>query len=337
MSLVNYMKDKIMVLLLHIICMCGSGFFLYACGLGKDQLILFYVAWITIAAVYFLIDWYRRRNYFREINKIMSKLDKPYLIGEVMPDSWRLEDQEYRKIIRFSNKSVIDAIHHQEMERLEYKEFIENWIHEVKLPITAMNLVCDNHRTEETRKIKAQLSQVENDVEKALFYARSDRVYQDYLVREINLKEVILQVIRRNKTYLIQSGMQIDIQAEAETVYCDEKWLEFILNQLVSNAVKYRRESGGRLVFQTRAWGKGLCLVVEDNGIGIRDSELGRVFEKGFTGTNGRQNRQSTGIGLYLCQKLCRKLGISIDAESEEGKYTRMLLYFPDGRDHFSR
>ena len=248
-----------------------------------------------------------------------------------------MEDRLYKRVLRSSNKSVIDAVHHLESERTEYKDFIENWIHEVKLPITSMNLICDNNRTAETRKIKAQLAELENDVEKALFYARSDTVYQDYFIHKILLKDVVLTAIQRIRPYLIKNNVQIDLHGCTESVYCDDKWLEFILNQIFLNAVKYKKEDVCRISIDTSRENNCTALTVEDNGIGILDSEIGRIFDKGFTGTNGRHNRQSTGIGLYLCRKLCRKLGISIEARSKEGEYTKILLHFPDGSSHFSR
>lgn len=170
----------------------------------KESASAFLYFWLFLLAAYFIVDWYRKNRYFRELFHILDSLDKPYLISEIMPDSFRLEDRLYKRILRSSNKAVIDAVHHLESERTEYKDFIENWIHEVKLPITSMNLICDNNKTAETRKIKAQLTELENDVEKALFYARSDTVYQDYLIHKITLKDTVLTAIQRIRPYLIK-------------------------------------------------------------------------------------------------------------------------------------
>lgn len=337
MKVIEYLKDKILLLILQALLMIGSFMFLKICGLKQNQLFIIYLLWCVILAVYLLWDMFRRKRFFEQIFQTLKELDKPYLISEVLPPSHRLEDCLYSEILRLSNKSVVDTVHHLEKEQAEYKEFIENWIHEVKAPITAMNLICDNVKTEETRKLKTQLSLLENDVEKALFYARSDKVYQDYLIREVSLAPVIYEVIEKNQMYLRMNQMQIEVQVEDTKVYCDDKWLGFILNQLVLNAVKYKRESGCRIVFSVSGEMDRTVLVVEDNGMGIKDGELSRVFQKGFTGSNGRKNSQSTGIGLYLCQKLCRKLGMGIGIESKEGAYTRVSLVFPDGSGHFGR
>lgn len=343
MTFIEFIRDKLLLLLFQMLCMLLSFMYFSVCGLKKNQLLLLYILWFFLLAVWLIVSWHRRNRYFREIFHILGKLDKPYLISEVMPDSWRLEDRLYRRLLKQSNKSVIDAIHHLENERTEYKEFIENWIHEVKLPLTAMNLICDNRRgkdswcPEDTRRLKSLMGELENDVDKALYYARSDTVCQDYMIREIPLKKAVLAAIRRIQSYLIQNGAVIDMQADDVNVYCDDKWLEFIIGQIMINAVKYKKDDGCRITIRTQKEAQKTILTIEDNGIGIRPEELGRIFDKGFTGSNGRQNRQSTGIGLYLCKKLSLKLGITLEAQSEAGVCTRILLTFPDGSGHFGR
>ena len=343
MTFLKYCKDKITLLLLHAACMTGSFFYLYFCGMKADQLQLFYIAWCFILVCWLITGWLGRRKFFRTVQASLENLDKPYLLSEVMPGSHRLEDRLYRRFLRVSNKSVIDAVHSLETQQQEYREFIENWIHEVKLPITTLKLMCENQKAhstdaqrEEIRKFQAQLSQLENDVEKALFYARSDTVSQDYMIREIPLKETVLEAVRRNSPYLMRSQVHLNLELGEEKVYSDDKWLTFIVSQILLNSVKYRRESCHIRIFSEQE-AAGLRLVVEDNGIGIRKNELDRIFDKGFTGSNGRTTRQSTGIGLYLCRKLCSKLGMCITAQSEEGKYTRIILAFPDGSSFFAR
>lgn len=343
MTFLKYCKDKITLLLLHAACMTGSFFYLYFCGMKVEQLKLFYIAWCFVLVSFLIVSWLGRRRFFKAVDVNLQNLDKPYLLSEVMPASHRLEDGLYRRFLRVSNKSVIDAVHSLETQQQEYREFIENWIHEVKLPITTLKLMCENGKShgddmkrEEIRKFQAQLSQLENDVEKALFYARSDTVSQDYMIREIELKETVLEAVRRNSPYLMRCQVHIDLELGEEKVYSDDKWLVFIVSQLFLNSVKYRKESCLIRIFSEKEEA-GLRLVVEDNGIGIPKNELDRIFDKGFTGSNGRTTRQSTGIGLYLCRKLCGKLGMGITAQSEEGEYTRIILTFPDGSGFFAR
>lgn len=307
--------------------------FLYLKAIGNktDSILLILIAWVTIVLSCLFVEFFKRRKYFDELENTLDTLEKPYLISEVMETSYHLYDQKYKEIIKKSNKSVIDTISRLEADQKDYKEYIESWIHEVKLPLTSIKLICDNNKNDITRRIQYSLTELENDVEKALFYARSDSVYQDYLIREIDLKPIIMGVITRNKQYLIQNQISVQTDCGDSIVFCDSKWVDFIVNQILINAVKYKKEDTGNIIFSTQKIKNGMKLMIEDNGIGIKESEITRIFDKGFTGTNGRDQVKSTGIGLYLCKKLCNKLGLEIAVESKENQYTRILLIFPKG------
>ena len=246
-----------------------------------------------------------------------EQLSERYLISEVMELPEQAEDQVYYRLLKMAGKSMLEQIGEIERERLEYKEYIEQWIHEIKTPITAMKLLCENHRTDWTKELLLELEKTNRFTEQALYYARSEHTEKDYSVREMALSQVVHQAIADNKYLLLQGGMRLEVEEMQDTVYSDEKWVRFILNQLIANAVKYRTEQPV-LRISTHKRQDQVVLVVEDNGIGIAASDLPRIFEKGFTGQNGRMVQQSTGIGLYLCKRLCEKLGIGIAAESSE-------------------
>ena len=246
-----------------------------------------------------------------------EQLSERYLISEVMELPEQAEDQVYYQLLKMAGKSMLEQIGEIERERLEYKEYIEQWIHEIKTPITAMKLLCENHRMDWTKELLLELEKTNRFTEQALYYARSEHTEKDYSVREMALSQVVHGAIADNKYLLLQSGMRLEVEEMQDTVYSDEKWVRFILNQLIVNAVKYRTKQPV-LRISTHKWQDQVVLVVEDNGIGIAASDLPRIFEKGFTGQNGRLIQQSTGIGLYLCKRLCEKLGIGITAESSE-------------------
>ena len=207
---------------------------------------------------------------------------------------------------------MLEKIGEIQSERQEYKEYIEQWIHEVKTPITAMKLICENNRSEFTRELLVEVENINHFTEQALYYARSEHTEKDYTVREIRIRDVIHDAIADSK-YLLRKN--------------HDKWVRFILNQIISNAVKYRTEQPS-LRFSTAQKHNQVILSVEDNGIGIPQSDLPRVFEKGFTGQNGRTVHSSTGIGLYLCKRLCDKLGIGLSVCSQ-GNGTSVSLIFP--------
>ena len=328
MNFLDFLKDKLLLLTLQAACMLASAAFLYATGYPAASIGILLFCWFLILSVWLLGEYVRRRRYFRQLERILEDADQKYLLGELMPESFRLEDRLYRDMIRRSSKSVIERIHAVEDAGKDYREYIESWVHEVKAPIASICLLCEKQKDDTGRRVLMENRRTENYVDMALFYARSDEVYQDYLIKETTLQDTAEEVLRKNKYYLIENRIQAEVRCP-DTVYTDVKWIAFILNQLILNAVKYRRDSGARIRISTEKESHGVLLTVEDNGLGIRPEELPRVFDKGFTGTNGRIRGQSTGMGLYLCRKLCGKLGIRIGAESAEGHGTRITLEFP--------
>lgn len=336
MRLTEYLKDRAGIFLLHIGGLLFLSFFLKLSGNTNTDIILVVFIWVLAAIIYFGTDFYCRRKYFRQLFLQLEKMDRRYLISEVMEPSWRLEDRLYREVLRKSNKSVIEKIHELEDAGREYKEYIEQWIHETKLPLTAARLICENRPSEESRMLLLELGKIERQVEQALFYARMEHAYQDYIIYPINLRETVLTAIAQNKPYFISCGMQISLElSEEEIVSGDEKWVVFLLNQIFSNCMKYRRESAPQIHIYTQRGKQRCSLIIEDNGIGIAPEDCKRIFDKGFTGKNGRMEgrgteTKSTGIGLYLCKRLCDKLGIGIICESEQQKFTKLILTFPD-------
>lgn len=324
----DYLKDKIMIILLNLLMLFLLCCFLLMMNNTSSTVLIILITWMFVLITFLLVDYYRRFSYFRRLDGLLDELEPRYLIAEVMEKSYRLEDKKYREILRKSNKSVIEKINKLEDEQKNYKEYIESWVHEIKLPLTAMELMCENRKDDLTRKLQAEISKVDNFVEMVLFYARAEKVYQDFLIQDVNLQSLTYDLIARNKAFLIQNQMMIEVECD-DMVSCDKLWLSFILNQLLINAVKYKKSGVGKVKFWSECDDNFVKLVIEDDGIGIKESEIGRIFDKGFTGSNGRHHQKSTGIGLYLCDKLCRALGIELQVESQTGEFTRVSLIFP--------
>lgn len=235
----------------------------------------------------------------------------------------------YFRLLKTALKSMTDEVTEIRRLNVEYKDFIEQWIHEIKVPITGVQLLCENNKTEIMRKIIAQTELMEQSIEKVLFYARLGSVEKDYLIKEISLKQCVLEVLSRNKQFLIHNSVCVHTDSISDFVYSDSKWLGFIINQIIFNSIKYCSDKPPVIQIKSKDMGDYVTLSITDNGIGIKPSEVNRVFDKGFVGSNGRMRKKSTGIGLYLCDQLCLKLGIGIDIESEVGCYTTVLLHFP--------
>ena len=322
----RYWKNRIPFLLTNLVCMAALTVFLLVCGNSISAVLLILVVWAVVLLTGLFLTYWKRKRQMQKLLDIAGQLSERYLISEVMELPEQAEDQVYYQLLKMAGKSMLEQIGEVRRERLEYKEYIEQWIHEIKTPITAMKLLCENHRTDWTKELLLELEKTNRFTEQALYYARSEHTEKDYSVREMSLSQVVHRAIADNKYLLLQSGVRLEVEEMADTVYSDEKWVRFILNQLIANVVKYR--SGQPVLrFSTRRQQDQVILVVEDNGIGISPADLPRVFEKGFTGQNGRMVQQSTGIGLYLCKRLCDKLGIGIAAESS-GQGTAISLAF---------
>ena len=313
----RYWKNRIPFLMTNLVCMAVLTVFLLVCGNSISAVLLILVVWALVLLTGLFLTYWTRKRQMQKLLDMVGQLSERYLISEVIELPEQAEDQVYYQLLKMAGKSMLEQIGEVRRERLEYKEYIEQWIHEIKTPITAMKLLCENHRTDWTKELLMELEKTNRFTEQALYYARSEHTEKDYSVREMALAQVVYQAIADNKYLLLQSGVRLEVEEMEDTVYSDEKWVRFILNQLIANAVKYRSEQPV-LRFSTRRQQDQVVLKVEDNGIGISPADLPRIFEKGFTGQNGRMVQQSTGIGLYLCKRLCDKLGIGIAVESSE-------------------
>ena len=322
----QYLKNQLPVILINLLGMLALALFLIASGNGIQTVLFILVVWLIVLASCLLLFYFSRKKYLNKLLDMTEQLKERYLLPEIMQEPERADEQVFYQIMKMAEKSMLERIGEVQRERKEYKEYIEQWIHEVKTPITAIKLICENNRCSFTRELMAELENINRFTEQALYYARSEHTEKDYSVREINLSDVVHGAIADNKYLLRQNNVAVTVEDVEYSIYSDDKWLRFILDQLISNAVKYRADQPV-LHFFTVKENDRIILSVEDNGIGIPQSDLPRIFEKGFTGQNGRMIRSSTGIGLYLCRRLCDKLGIGISASSE-GKGTAISLSF---------
>ena len=193
------------------------------------------------------------------------------------------------------------------------------WAHQIKTPIAAMRLLLED---KQDPQLNEQLFHIEEYVNQLLYYFRSESISGDFVIRSCSVDEVVRAALRKYSVIFIRRKLKLEYEPVDLQVDTDEKWLGFVVEQLLSNATKYTQSGGIRI------YGKDGCLVIEDTGIGIAPEDLKRIFEKGYTGLNGRQEHRSTGLGLYLCREILKKLGHDIRIESEAGKGTRAVIVF---------
>lgn len=290
---------------------------------------LIFLGWL----VPLFMEYARRREFYNSVRKGLDRLDKKYLLSEILDEPSFEEGKLLYEALRETEKSMNDEIAKYRLASQDYREFVETWVHEIKTPIAACRLILENNPGKLSHDIKLDFTKIENYVEQALFYARSGSVEKDYALRRVKLREMVNASLKKNSALLIESGVRIKTASLEQTVLADPKWMEFILGQILTNAIKYRTASP-EVDVSASVKAECVTLTLEDNGIGIPQKDLGRVFEKGFTGENGRMFRRSTGIGLYLCKKLCDKMGLGVSVASVQGVGTAVSIVFPIGGLH---
>lgn len=323
----KYWKDRLPAVVANLLGLVALALFLLASGSGLGTILLIGAVWLAILAAWLAGSCFLEKRRLDGLLKQAQQLEERYLLPEILPPPVTAEEAVYRRLMQMAEKSMLEKIAAAERERKDYREYIEQWVHEIKTPITAGKLLCENNRSALTRELLAQLEQITRYTEQTLYYARSEHTEKDYLIREIPLADLVHGAIAENKYLLRQNQVAVTVEDLPGLVCTDDKWVRFILDQLIGNAVKYRRGNPS-LRFSCESRPGEIALLVEDNGIGIPAADLPRIFEKGFTGANGRAVHSSTGLGLYLCKRLCDKLGIGLEIDSQEGLGTTARLIF---------
>ena len=325
-----FLREKASTFLLLLFGLITIEIFLMAYNVGMFIKIYIPLIIMGLYMISIIIEYFKRKKFYNNLLNMLEELDEKYLITEIIKTPNFLEGQIFKNSLEQIDKSMLENVNKYKYMTEDYKEYIELWIHEIKIPIATSKMVIENNKNAITKSIDEELDKVENYIEQALFYARSNTVEKDYYIRKVVLKEIVNESIKKNKSSLIQEKISIDIHDLEIEVNTDNKWIVFILNQIIQNSIKYRKKENSVIEIYANQGKENVILYIKDNGIGIKQGEITRVFEKGFTGTNGRlSNKKSTGIGLYLCKKLCNKLGIGIELNSVQNKGTAVMLIFP--------
>ncbi len=329
MRLSEFLKEKIINFITITLVIITIEIFLMPYSI--NTLIKIYIP-ISILFSYLLIvfiEYLKKKNFYNNLTKNLEKLDKKYLIPEIIDKADFLEGKILINTLKEIEKSMAEHVNEYKFANEEYKEYIELWIHEIKTPIAVSKMIVENNPSEITKNINEEIEKVEYFVEQALFYARSNNVEKDYIIKPMNLQKIINSVILKNKRSFISKKIKLNIHDVDKEVYSDSKWMAFILNQIIINSIKYSKKDKAEIEIFSEEYKDNTVLYIKDNGIGIESDNLPRVFEKGFTGENGRKINKSTGIGLYLCKKLCDKLGQNIEINSVLNMETVVKIYFP--------
>ena len=328
MKFSEYVRDKWFAISAGFLTCFLAAQFLWI--MGTDKLVI-----TVVAVLYFLglfctacYDCFRKKQYYDHLESTWQELEEKSYLSEIIEEPDFYDGRLLYRIIKRNGKYLNDVIADQQLEMMEYKNYVQTWAHEIKTPIAVEHLIIDNHRGPLTSSLEEEVEKIESYVEQMLYYTKSGSLESDYIIQPASLKHMVMEVIRKNTKMMVAAGILPRLENLDHEILTDTKWMVFILGQIVTNAVKYSDSSKKSCIFfrAEETAGDMVEFTVEDNGIGIPACDLSRVFQKGFTGENGRVVQKSTGMGLYLCKKLCDKMDIPLAIRSKHGEGTKLIF-----------
>ncbi|MCI8347750.1 MAG: HAMP domain-containing histidine kinase [Bacilli bacterium] len=277
----------------------------------------------------FGINFIRKKRFYDELISNIELLDQKYLVLETISKPSFYEGEILYHNLYEIDRSMSENVQKNKKDIEDFKEYIEMWIHEVKLPISSLILLCHNHKEKLHKSFLEQVRRLDNYIDQVLYYVRSNYTEEDFVIRKVSLEKMVGNVLIKNKDDLLESKIDLEVDLGNIEVYSDMKWLEFILNQIINNSIKYRdekRKSYIRIFAEIQK--DQTILNIVDNGIGIQKGDLNYVCKKSFTGENGRRKTKSTGMGLYIVDKLCKKMGHILEISSVYHEGTEVKIIF---------
>lgn len=339
MKFSNYLKDKRFFLTFYVLLMSFVSLVLF---LSTAELnMMNNILYINISGLLFLIfylvfGFFNQRKFYQEM-KSLAESEQERILGG-LPKAQTYEQKLYLDVVKNNNMNYMQKMEKLHDEKREQQEFVMSWIHEVKLPIAASRLIIEKSEDKPaewlTDKFEDELQKIDDYVEQALYYSRIDSFSKDYFITEVNLNKIIKSSVKKYAKLFIAKDIQIDIADKNQYVQSDSKWLGFVIDQLLTNALKYTDE-GGKIAISFEEDSKEKRVLISDNGIGIKMEDINRVFDRGFTGTAGRSSAKSTGMGLYLAKQLATKLGHELTISSTENEFTTVVVHFPKIRNYY--
>ena len=316
----SYLKKNIKVYILFVVFIFIFFIMFYLYNLPLEALIYTGSFCFLAALIASISDYANYKESYKKLNfleqNILNDLD-------ALPKSLDIRIDYYHKIIEKLYEELEKLTQENRQKNTDMVDYYSMWVHQIKTPIAAMNFLLDNEEVDQ-KILQQELFKIERYVEMVLTYIRLDSISSDYVITKINLDEVVKDSVKKYATIFINKKIKLNYVSHETMVISDKKWLSFAFEQILGNSVKYS-SVGGEITIETYE----NKLVIEDNGIGIKEEDLPRIFEKGFTGFNGRYEKKSSGLGLYLCKKTLDKLGHHIEISSKVGEGTRIEITFP--------
>lgn len=334
MTFIKYLKDNFRFMILYIVLLTFVSAFVYIDE--KNRMMVSNILYLIFVSIFFMVifiayDYNLKKKYLKKLSRSNNDKDKT----PILPEPSEYKDEVYRDIIDELYRNCSEKLSVLQKESDDNKEFVAAWVHEIKTPIATSKLLLESGDLN-LKSFKEEIDKIDDYVEKVLYYSRCDDFSSDYIISEVNVSKLVKESIKLHSGIFIKKHIRVSLEIDDNfCVDTDKKWLLFIVNQIISNSLKYTSKEGIISVRACEAQDEKL-LLIEDSGIGIKKEDLSRIFAKSFTGYNGRREAsKSTGLGLYLSYKLAKKLGHNITAESEYNKGTKLYIHFPKWCDYY--
>lgn len=332
MTIFSYIKDKILSIFIFFITIIISYAFMIAINLEYYSALYIEIIFIMSFMLIFFFDFIRKKKYYDEMIRLFEEIEEKSYITEIIKKPNFIEGKILYDLLKIEGKYINEINQAYNNKFIEYRRYIETWVHEIKTPIATSKLLIENNKNKTTLSIEEEINKIDDYIEQVLYVSKSDTVEKDYHIKKLYMKDIVMNVMRRKSKEIINENINPNLHDLDFYILSDEKWIEFIIGQIISNSIKYKSDKPIIEIYSEKSSSR-IDLYIRDNGIGIPRQDITRVFEKGFTGSNGRtKHSESTGIGLYLCKKLCDKLEVGIEVMPDILEGTNVKLTFLEAR-----
>ncbi len=314
----NYFKQNKITNITILIFVIIFAIMFYLYELEKEALFYALVLCAVFLFVVFLIDFY---FYIKEHKKRLKIIKSINVMIEDLPIPKTLAEKDFEEMLVEQNKLLNECLTTWHTERNESIDYYTTWVHQIKTPISVMQLILQSQDSEEYRELSFELFRIEQYVEMVLTYLRLESDTSDYIFKECDLDVIIRQVIHKYASQFVRKKISLKYTPKSTKIITDEKWMTFIIEQVLSNSIKYTNEGSVSIEVLPQN-----ILKISDTGIGIAKEDIPRIFEKGFTGYNGHFDKKATGLGLYLCKMAADNLSVKISADSTPGVGTTIYI-----------
>lgn len=329
MSLWDYLKDKSINIFISFVMLVIVFLFMYLIEINIYYIIFIEILILLGVFVNSLLDFLKRKIYYDNLMNYLKDLDEKSYITQLIKKPNFIDGKILYDTLEIENKYINNLIAYYNIKFNEYQEYIDTWIHEVKTPIAISKLIIENNKNNITLSIGDEIDKIDDYIEQVLYFTKSDSIEVDYNIRKLSLKQIVMTEFKRKSKAIINENIRPKFSNLDYNILTDSKWIEFIIGQILTNCIKYKSQDPIIEIYAQKEDNK-INLYIKDNGIGILEKDLIKAFEKGYVGSNGRNISKSTGMGLYICKKLCDKIGVGINIESNVNIGTTLKLIFDE-------